>query len=85
MLPKYTILHYLSNFRLPKVMLTDLFELFRVNAVFHMAETKRTKFYEANYNVMTNALKTGFVMTKTSSKASMGTKTSSMCILLYLP
>ena len=45
-------------------MLTDLFELFRVDAVCHAADTKRTKCYVANYNVMTNALKTGFVMTK---------------------
>ena len=42
--------------------------------------------YVANYKVMTNVLKAGFVMTKkTSSKASVGAMTSSMHKSLYLP
>ena len=32
--------------------------------VHHLADTKRTNVYVANYNVMTNAFKAGFVMTK---------------------
>jgi hypothetical protein len=32
--------------------------------VHHLADTKRTNMYVANYDVMTNALKAGLVMTK---------------------
>ena len=54
-----------------KVMPTKLLDFLEPMLVHHLADTKRrTNMYVANYDVMTNALKAGFVMTKTSSKPS---------------
>ena len=64
---------------------TELLDCLEPMLVHHLADTKRTNVYVANYNVMTNAFKAGFVMTKTSSKPSVGTMTSSMRRSLYLP
>ena len=43
---------------------TELLDCLEPMLVHHLADTKRTNVYVANYNVMTNALKAGFVMTK---------------------
>ena len=47
-----------------KVMPTELLDCLEPMLVHHLADTKRTNMYVANYNVMTNAFKAGFVMTK---------------------
>ena len=43
---------------------TELLDCLEPMLVQHLADTKRTNMYVANYNVMTNAFKAGFVMTK---------------------
>ena len=43
---------------------TELLDFLEPMLAHHLANTKRTNMYFANFNVMTNALKAGFVMTK---------------------
>ena len=47
-----------------KVMPTELLEFLEPMLVHHLADTKRTNIYVAKYDVMTNALKAGFMMTE---------------------
>jgi len=56
---------HLKQLQTPKkVMPTELLDFLEPMLVHHLAATKRTNMYVANYNVMTNAFKAGFVMTK---------------------
>lgn len=55
----------LKQLQTPKrVMPTELLDYLEPMLVHHLADTKRTNMYVANYDIMTNAFKAGFVMTK---------------------
>ena len=43
---------------------TELLDFLEPMLAHHLSDTKRTNMYVANYNVMTNPFKAGFVMTK---------------------
>ena len=56
---------HLKQLQTPKkVMPTELLDFLEPMLVHHLTDTKRTNMYVANYDVMTNAFKAGFVMTK---------------------
>lgn len=60
---RWLTLTHLKQLQTPKrVMPTELLDFLEPMLVHHLADNKRTNMYVANYEIMTNAFKAGFVM-----------------------